>query len=171
MSSEGGLGLMSPVTRQQTHTVRALVVAAAGVVLALGGAAAIAFLVGRGTVEWQPGDDTFNAGEAQRVAAVIATDGPIPYPDPVGGERDIVLQHLGEDAEDGWMAFDARPRGAPRQCTIQWQADQELFHLLDENGEVTDDCDGREFPADGGALPQYPVSIDDGNVMITVRGD
>lgn len=163
---------MSPVARRQTtHTVRALVVAAAGVVVALGTAAVIALLVDRGTVEWQAGDDTFNAGNAVATAAAIAADGPIPYRDPAGGDRDIVLQHLGTNPEDGWLAFDARPRAVPRRCSIQWQPDQEVFHLLDEAGEVTDQCDGREYPADGGDLPRYPVSVNEGQVEISVRGE
>lgn len=163
---------MSPVARRQTtHTVRALVVAIVGVVVALGVAAVIALLVDRGTVEWQPGDDTFNAGNAEATAAAIAADGPIPYRDPAGGDRDIVLQHLGESAEDGWLAFDARPRGVPRQCSVQWQPDEDMFRLLDQAGEVTDQCDGREYPADGADLPRYPVSVNDGLVEVNLRGE
>jgi hypothetical protein len=160
---------MSPVARQPTtHTVRALVVAVAGVVLALGVVATIAVLAGRGTVEVRLGDDVFAAGSAERIAAEIAQGGPIPYPDLAGGERDIILQHLGEDPEQGWLAFEARPPGAPRHCMIEWQEDDEVFRLLDR-GEVTEDCDGREFPPDGGSLPRYPVSVDDGNLEIDLR--
>jgi hypothetical protein len=160
---------MSPVARQQTtHTVRALAVAVGGVVLALGVVAIVAVLASRGTVEVRLGDDVFAAGSAERIASEIDQQGPIPYPDLAGGERDIVLQHLGDDAEDGWFAFEARPPGTPHHCMIEWHEDDQVFQLLD-GGEVTEDCDGSEFPPDGEGLPQYPVSVDDGSLSIDLR--
>ncbi|HEY6414816.1 MAG TPA: hypothetical protein VIX41_01220 [Acidimicrobiales bacterium] len=153
---------MSPVARSQGHAGRALAVAAAGVVVAIGVAAALAVLANRGTVDVRLGSDTFEAGDAEDIAEEIADNGPIFYADTAGGDRDIYLQHLSDDPNEGWLAFAARPPGVSRECTLQWEPRAEVFRLLDSDGEVAGECDGREFPADGEGLPMYPVIIDAG---------
>ncbi|HYZ99332.1 MAG TPA: hypothetical protein VE575_11315 [Acidimicrobiales bacterium] len=150
---------MSPVARSQGHTGRALLVAGAGVVLALGIAFGMAALANRGTVDVRLGSETFAEQDAEEAAERVAEDGPILYADTAGGERDIVLQHLGDDPEEGWVALAARPPGVPRECTIQWDADDQMFQLLDPDGDVSGQCDGREFPADGEGLPSFPVTV------------
>ena len=100
----------------------------------------------------------------------VAEDGPILYADTAGGDRDIVLQHLGDDPGEGWIALAARPPGVPRECTIQSRDRDEPFRLLDADGEVTDACDGREFPPDGEGLPSYPVRVDgDGRLDVDLN--
>ena len=45
-----------------------------------------------------------------------------------------------------------------------------VFRLLDADGEVTGECDGREFPPDGEGLPMYPVTVDaDGNLDVDLN--
>jgi hypothetical protein len=161
---------MSPVARSQGHTGRALAVAAGGVVVAIGVAAALAVLANRGTVDVRLGSDTFAEHDAEDAAADIAEHGPILYPDTAGGDRDIYLQHFGDDPDEGWTAFAARPPGVSRGCTLRWDADEEVFRLLDSSGEVGGECDGREFPADGEGLPMYPVTVDaDGNIDVDLN--
>jgi hypothetical protein len=161
---------MSPVARSQGHTGRALAVAAAGVVVAIGVAAALAVLANRGTVDVRLGSDTFAEHDAEDAARDIAENGPILYPDTAGGDRDIFLQHFGGDPGEGWIAFAARPPGVSRECTLQWNDADEVFRLLDSSGKVSGECDGRELPADGEGLPMYPVTVDaDGNLDIDLN--
>jgi hypothetical protein len=161
---------VSPVARSQGHTGRALAVAAAGVVVAIGVAAALAVLANRGKVDVRLGSDTFAEHDAEDAARDIAENGPILYPDTAGGDRDIYLQHFGGDAGEGWIAFAARPPGVSRECTLQWSGADEVFRLLDSSGQVSGECDGREFPADGEGLPTYPVTVDaDGNIDVDLN--
>lgn len=152
---------MSPVARSQGHAGRALLVAAAGVAVALGLALGMAALANRGTVDVRLGTDTFVEQDAEAAAQQVEQGGPILYADTAGGDRDIYLQHLGDDPEEGWVAFAARPPGVSRECTLRWDGDDEVFRLLDPAGRATDECDGREYPADGEGLPTYPVTVDE----------
>ena len=161
---------MSPVARSQGHAGRALAVAAAGVVVAIGIAFGVARLANQGRVDVRLGSDTFSSQDAEDAAEKVAEDGPILYADTAGGDRDIVLQHLGDDPDEGWIALAARPPGVSRACTIQSRDRDEPFRLLDAEGEVTDACDGREFPPDGEGLPTYPVGVDaDGNLDVDLN--
>jgi hypothetical protein len=145
-------------------------VAAGGVIVAIGVAAALAVLANRGTVDVRLGSETFAEQDAEDAAERVAEEGPILYADTAGGDRDIVLQHLGDDPEDGWIALAARPPGVSRECTIQWDPEDQVFRLLDSSEEVGGDCDGREFPADGEGLPTYPVTVDaDGNLDVDLN--
>ena len=96
----------------------------------------------------------FEVGPAERLAAAVARDGPLLFPDPRGGTRDIFVQHLGEK---NWVAFDARVSGAPRQCALEWDASARHF---------VDPCDGRIFPADGAGLVSFPTTINDQDRVI-----
>ena len=159
-----------PIARSRGHAGRALLIAAAGALLTLAVAFGISVLDNRGKVEVRLGDETFSGLQADDMAADIAERGPFLVADASpGGDRDIVLQHLSDDVDEGWLAFVARPPGTPRNCTIQWQADGDVFRLLDENGAVSDDCDGREFPADGGDLETFPVTVDDNKLDIDIN--
>jgi hypothetical protein len=163
---------VSPVEQSRGHAGKALIVAGAGVVLAL----AIAFLVARmashGRVDVRLGSDTFADQSAEEAAEKVADGGPILYQDLAGGDRDIVLQHLADDPETGWIAIAARPPGVSRECSIQSRDRDEPFRLLDSDGEVTDECDGREFPPDGEGLPKYPVTVDaDGRLDVDLNAE
>ncbi len=110
---------VSPVAESRSHAGRALAVAGAGVVVALGLAFAVANLASRGKVQVNLGSETFSQQDAEDAAERIAKEGPILYADTAGGDRDIVLQHLGDDPQTGWLALAARPAGVSRGCTIQ----------------------------------------------------
>ena len=159
-----------PIARSQGHAGRALLIAAAGALLTLAVAFGISVLDNRGKVEVRLGDDTFSGLQADRMADDIAERGPLLIPDASpGGDRDIVVQHLGDDVEEGWIAIAARPPGVPRNCSIQWQPDQGEFRLLDDDGAVSDECDGREYPADGGDLETFPVTVLDGELDVDIN--
>ena len=159
-----------PVARSQGHAGRALLIAAAGVLLSLGVAFALSVLDNRGKVEVRLGDETFSGAQADDMAEDIAERGPFLVADASpGGDRDIVLQHLGDDVEAGWVAIAARPPDVPRNCAIQWQTDDQVFLLLDEDGAVSDDCDGAEYPADGSGLETFPVTVEDGKLDVDLN--
>ncbi len=162
---------MSPVAQSQGHAGRALAVSAVAVGLLLAVAAGIAMLASRGKVDVRLGDEQFSGLKTDRLAAEIDDNGPILYPDTAGGERDIVLQHLGDDPEAGWIALAARPPGTSRDCFIQSRDRNEPFRLLDPDGDVSDACDGREFPPDGGDRPQYPVTVREGGLDIDLNAE
>ena len=132
-----------------------------GVVVGLVVLVGLAVLASRGDVELQ-GSPVFDAGRIDSQAPAIARDGPIPFADVAGGNRDIFLQHLGTDEEGGWLAFDARAAGAPRECVVRWVADEEVFVAP---------CSGERYPPDGEGLRQYPVDVRDGRLTVDLRRD
>ncbi|HEY3144490.1 MAG TPA: hypothetical protein VGJ86_25395 [Acidimicrobiales bacterium] len=154
---------MSPVQRSQGHAGRALAVAAAGVVVALGIAVAVSVMANRGAVKVRLGDDTFQGADAENMADEIAERGPIIFSDVAGGDRDIWLQHLGDDPDSGWYAFDIRPPGGPRDCVTEWDDRKEVF--------VANCGDDQEFPVDGEGLPQYPVKVEDGKLDVDLNAE
>jgi len=157
-----------PVERSRGHAGRALAVSGVGValvLLVLYGASVVtsrqdSFDVGLGS-------QTFDGGNAERLAGEIADDGPIFYADigdtGSGDKRDILLQHLGDDPDEGWYAFRAQPPGEERDCTWVWQPDEELFRAR---------CDeDLTAPADGEGLESYPVEVDDGRLDVDLNFD
>jgi hypothetical protein len=111
-------------------------------------------------IEVRLGDDVFVAGNAEARTRAIAADGPILLADVASGDRDVYLQHVGDDPEVGWVVFDARRPGTSRDCTLVW-----------DDTRFRDPCDGTFVPADGSGLPTYDVEVnDDGNVVIDLVG-
>lgn len=106
------------------------------------------------------GDATFQDLDAESTAGTIDQIGPLLFSDVAGGTDDIIVQHLGDDPEEGWLVFAARPDGASRDCFAEWQADDEVF---------VDTCDGTEYPADGEGLRQYQVEVEDGTVVVDLQ--
>lgn len=112
-----------------------------------------------GDVQLQIGDQVFAPGNIDRLSEDIeAQETPLFFGDVAGGDRDIFLQHIGDEPDTGWFAFAVRPNDAPRDCFIVWASGENLFNY---------NCDDRTFPADGEGLFQYPVVIND-NGEITV---
>jgi hypothetical protein len=157
---------MSPVRESKARNPRSLVLAVGGVALGLLLVAllfivAIPSLTESGTVKVKLGTDTFGAGSAEDRAESIAANGPVIYPDVSGGTRDIYLQHLGDDPNQGWYAFETRRPGQGRDCPLNWNSDE--VHFVDA-------CDGTVVPADGTGLLSYPVVVnEDGNLVIDLN--
>ena len=156
---------MSPVERSGGHAGRALAVsgiAIAVIALVLWGAS---ILTNRqSALDVRLGDPTFQGGNAERLADEIADRGPIIYgdiSDSSNATRDIILQHLGDDPEEGWFAFRAQPANKARECTWEWQADEEQFRAK---------CDrSLTAPADGEGLVRYPVEVEDGKLDVDLN--
>lgn len=159
---------MSPVEQSRGHVGRAATVALVGIVVMVGGlflaAKVISPKTGSGVGDVKLGDTTFQGGSTQRLAKEIAERGPIVYGDVSGRkDRDIILQHLGDDPDVGWHAFLAAPLDKGRDCTWQWQAGEELFRAK---------CDpSMTAPADGAGLPQFRVTVRDGRLDVDLNAD
>ena len=159
---------MSPVQQTPRRSPRAMVIAVAGIVLGIAlvlglFVVAIPSLTESDTVQVNLGDDRFAAGQASNLAPSIDRDGPLLFSDVSNGQRDIYLQHVGDEDTEGWLAFDARRPGQPRDCSLEWQRDE---------GEFVDPCDGTIVPADGEGLLSYPVEVtEDGGVIVDLNPD
>lgn len=142
-----------PRSRVLVFTVLGAVLCAALIVALVGRIGTGSGTAGGSGADGQPA--TFDVGPASQRAASIARSGPILFPDPRGGTRDIFVQHLGEA---DWIAFEARVGGAPRQCALRWE--QAPRHFVDP-------CDGRIFPPDGAGLVTFPAEVNDrGRVIV-----
>ena len=99
----------------------------------------------------------FPAGHAEDRAKDVARQ-PLLFPDPAYGDRPIILQHLGSDPLQGWLAFDASVPDCPTE--IEWHPDARDFT----------DCKDHHYPAEGTGLFQYPVRVDDkGNLFVNLH--
>lgn len=151
-----------PVAQSQGHAGKALLVAAVAIVLIAVVTVFVALAASRGDVEINLGDDRFNAGNAERIADRIAEDGGLPalYADLVSGDRPIFVQHTGDEADEGWVAFGAFDPDDPT-CIIE--IDREAMILVNAcDREVT-------YPLDGEGLRFYPTSVEDGDVIVDIN--
>jgi hypothetical protein len=156
---------VSPVDQSRNHVGRAATVALVGiVVLALALGLVTLALGSRNSADLAIGDQTFKAGSAEKKAKLIEESGPILYADVSGRkDRDMILQHTGDDPEEGWHAFLAAPIDKGRDCTWIWQADEEIFRAK---------CDqDLTAPADGKGLPQFAVTVKDGQLDVDLNAD
>lgn len=153
---------MSPVAQGQTFDPRrAVIFGVAAVALGIGLVVLVTRLAGTGTIDVQLGDDRFQEIDAASLAEEIDADGPVLFPDAGTGERDIIIQHLGDDDETGWFAFNAQIPGRPRECSLVFDTARQVFF---------DRCDGSlTVPADGGDQPSYPVTVIDGDLEVDLN--
>lgn len=156
---------MSPVAQSDHHAGRAALVALVGVVVLFVTLGLVTFaLKGKNSPDLRIGDQTFHAGNSKKLAERIADTGPRLYGDVSGRkDRDMILQHLGIDPDTGWYAFLAAPIDKPRDCTWDWQAKQNRFRAK---------CDhSRTALADGAGLPQFKVTVRNGQVDVDLNAD
>ena len=160
-----------PVARgPQINTRSAIVVGLSGVVVAAVIAAMVIWAAGSsGDVTVQLGDTDFDAGSAERLSEEIADNGPWLVPDVAGGGRDIIVNHLGDDPEAGWYAFDARPAGETRDCFFSWDDDDEVFVLITIQDDVECGPGTALATGEGEGVTIYPVSVDDGRVRVDIN--
>ena len=189
--------MRSPGSRTgEVRARRAVVVGAAGVAVGLALIAAVVWLAGSsGQVEVRLGDRDFRDLDAARISAEIAERGPVLFSDVAGGSRDIILQHLGDDPESGWLAFEARRSGQDRRCFFQWRAEddgdsgdggaedsggEEMMGSEDgaeaggvgdgAGGHFVNSCDPEDVvDARGTGLVQFPVAVVDGDVRVDIN--
>jgi hypothetical protein len=148
--------------RDPRQTVKAVTLGVAAVGAAVGFLLLVLWFTDRGAVEIALGDDTFEAGRTDVIADEIRENGPIRYADLLGGRQNIILQHLGDDDQVGWYAFDLIRPGQPNECQLEWFAAAQVFR---------DSCDGTEIPPTGFGQPTYPVEIENGRISVDFRGD
>ena len=151
-----------PVAQSQGHAGKALVIAAVAIVLIGVVTVFVALAASRGDVEINLGDDRFNAGSTERQADAIADGGGLPllYQDLVGNDRHLFVQHLGDDPDEGWVAFGAFDPDDPA-CLV----------AIDREAEVlVNECDRSvTYPLSGEGLRQYPVVVEDGRILVDVN--
>jgi hypothetical protein len=159
---------MSPVKESTPRNPRSLILALGGVVIGIVVlivvfVIALPGLTEEGQIQMKLGVDTFTVGQARPKAESIAADGPFLFSDVANGQRDIYIQHLGDDPLTGWSSFDARLPGAARDCSLRWEQDA---------GRFVDPCSGQVVPADGTGLVQYPVEVTaDETVVVDFNAD
>ncbi len=152
-----------PVGRTTTASeIRAIAMVLVGLAIIIGGVAFFLNAVAsRGDVQVRLGDDYFDAGDAVDIADEIGDNGPILFSDVAGGARDLYVNHLAADPEQGWVSFEARRPGDPRDCFVSWNATAAHFDYS---------CDDAvTYPADGTGLNQYPVQITDGHIIVDIN--
>ena len=139
-----------------------IVVGLAGVAVALGLILAVLLLTRSGAdVEIRLGDRDFRDMDTDRISAEIADRGPILFGDVADGELDIILQHLGDDPESGWLAFEARKPGQDRDCFFAWRA---------ERAEFVNTCDADDVvDAAGTGLRHFDVAVVDGDIRVDIN--
>lgn len=97
----------------------------------------------------QLGDPVFEVGQVRVLAPEIDRQGPLLF-QALNGNRDIFVQHIGDDAKTGWLAFEAHGPGQPRTCDLKWQQKQGVF---------VDECSQATFPVDGRGLTHYATQV------------
>jgi len=157
---------MSPVEPSgRGHVGRAALVSLVAIVLVFAGLWLVTVTLGkRNSPDLKLGDQTFRVTkDPEGAAREIAERGPLIFSDVSGRkDRDIIVQHLGDDPEEGWYAFDAQPLDRDRGCYWEWQPDEDLFRASCD--------DGLPAPADGEGLTQYHVTVD-GSVVVDLNYD
>lgn len=100
---------------------------------------------------------------AERLAQTIDESGPLPMQDP-RGDRDVFLQHTGDDHEEGWLLVLAYPPGreGEKRCALSWDVRRDVFRSP---------CEDRTYPPDGAGLTTFPAPVEEGRVVIDLRGD
>jgi hypothetical protein len=141
-----------PVARSDPR--RATIIGIAGVIV---GVAMIAIVLlannlGSGRSTTQSSQSKFHVGPPASLARSISEQGPLFFNDTATGSRPLIVQHLGDDPNSGWLAFDA----AIGSCVVTWNAESRDFS----------DCNGNRYPADGGSLHHYPVTVTNGDVVV-----
>ncbi len=151
-----------PVAQTRGHAGKALLIAGVSVVLILVVTFFVAQAASRGDVEIRLGDDRFDAGGTQSIAARIERDGGLPalYPDLVNRDRPIFVQHAGDDSDTGWSAFGAFDPDDP-SCIVE--IDREAKILVSSCDEAT------TYPLDGEGLRFYPTVVEVGSIYVTLN--
>ena len=151
-----------PVAQSQGHAGKALLIAGVGVIVALGLAFVIAQAASRGDVDIRLGDERFDAGQTERLAKEIDDEDQLPflYQDLVNRERNIFVNHLGDDPATGWVAFSAFDPDDPT-CAIEIDRDTKI---------LVNACDRAiTYPLGGKGLRFYPTTVENGRVLVDLN--
>ena len=104
---------------------------------------------------------TFDVGRTQSIAASINKDGPLIFPDLLRsrGKRTIVLDHTGDDPQQGWHIYMAYPKDRDVGCKVEQVRLTRNFI----------DCAKRTIATEDLALPPagvYPNVFADGTLSL-----
>lgn len=138
--------------RRPRSTLKTAVVASA--LLALTAALLVAFVLRLSSspdAKVHLGDTTFEVGQVRRLAPLIDRDGPLLFADALKRHgRNLFVQHVGDDATTGWLAFEAQSPGADPTCHVIWHQDRGVFE---------DECSHAMYGPEGPGLTHYPTEI------------
>lgn len=151
-----------PVAQSRGHAGKALLVAAVGVVVALGLAFLVAQAASRGDIDINLGDDRFAAGQVESIAEAIDDDDGIPllFADLVGGSRNLYVQHLDDNPRKGWVAFGAFDPDDP-SCPVEIDRDEKT---------LVNSCDAAvTYPLDGTGLRYYPTVVEGNRLYVDIN--
>jgi len=104
---------------------------------------------------------TVDIGRTKTYAAIIASEGPLILPDLLraNGKRTIVLDHTGDDPQQGWRVLMAHPADRGVDCKVE----------LIKGTRTFTDCEGRTIGIDDLAAPEQgvgPVVSPDGQLTL-----
>ena len=106
---------------------------------------------------------TQELGNAESLAEVIRTDGPIILNDLLGNDDHLVVTHSGDDPTRGWAIYLAHPADRDLSCPVEVVKGTQTFL----------DCDGRTLTVDDLALvPDYAklfYNEGEGTITISLR--
>jgi hypothetical protein len=113
-----------------------------------GAAAYIAAHSDRASDDFAP--STFEVGRTKSIAATVDDGGPLIFPDLMraSGKRSIVLDHTGEDVDQGWRIYLAYPDDRAETCKV----------VQVRNTRTFTDCDGRTVAVEDLADPPSGVA-------------
>lgn len=150
----------------QLNLPRTIAFAVASLAAGVGLLFVIVWLAGSGDVQFKLGDDVFEVGDAERFADIIVEDQQPLLFTSLSRSRPIYVQHVGDDPEAGWSAFDARSPSDPDGCEtgLLWEIGNQVFR---------DTCMPTDtYPPDGEGLLQYDASVDaDGTLIVDLNQD
>ena len=136
----------------------------AGSLTALAFAAVLLYLVvgfaSRNPEQVNLGPKVFRVGSATRLAREVERRGPFLFKDPLNREREVYIQHLGQDPNTGWSGIRAYASQETIKCLLRWERDPERF---------VDPCTNQSYPADGAGLTIYPATVENGVVSVDLR--
>ena len=151
-----------PVAQSQGHAGKALAIAAVAIVLIAVVAVFVAWAASRGDVDINLGDERFNAGDVERrrtrskrvVVCRCSTR------TSWGTTATCSCSTWATTLEEGWIAFGAFDPDDP-SCVV----------LIDREAEtLVNECDESvTYPLDGEGLRQYPVAVEDGEILVDVN--
>ena len=138
------------------------ILALAVIALGLWGAAAFVSQHTKVKVNTDLAGRYFKPGGVDRLAALVAKQGPLLFPSLVGdaGRKPIGIGHVGDDPLKGWKVYSLVPPGGAPDCVL----------ALDRSTrELAAPCTSARYPADGTGLTVLPVTavtIDPDRILV-----
>ncbi|MCU1395258.1 MAG: hypothetical protein JWM34_3686 [Ilumatobacteraceae bacterium] len=104
---------------------------------------------------------TFEVGRTTSIAATVTDDGPLIFPDLLrsSGQKTIVLDHVGDDPQQGWRIYLAYPADRTVDCKVT-----QIRHTRNYT-----DCNGRTIAVEALAAPPdgvLPIVSADGTLTL-----